>query len=420
MGWGAAQLGPLPARTLPRLLPPVACTVLVWSPRFGDRIVSRMHAWTMRLVGRLAPTWVLAVGTGWLQAFSLVDWNLSGNGATSWEPESPQVAAIGRHLQYFDADVITLQEIPLEFSDRMPAIVQRWLPGYHLALSPGSDGYIRSAILSRVPFRRYQSWLDDASLSAFGYEGRFTRDLFEAEIALPGYPTPVHVFTTHLKNGSDGESSLRRAAEAGAISNFLVRIFLPAHPGRPYVLTGDMNEDAARPGSQSRDAIGRLVNDATGLRLLTPRNPVSGSERTWPAGGAFLFVRFDYVLPSPALYSRVARAEVFRESLLSPPPAPLLPGDEATASDHLPILVVFRAPNPGRPVLTWESTAIPGAHQWELRWQGWAGYTFQLLSSEDLQHWRLEATFQPTGTRWYGWRPETTSSWRFYHLRRIP
>src|SRR5436309_15675445 len=90
----------------------------------------------------------------------------------------------------------------------------------------GTDNFIRSVILSRFPITRSQSWLDGSSLSSFGYSGNFTRDLFEAEITVPNFTQPLHVFTTHLKALSDVDSAAKRAAEASAVSNFFVAGFL--------------------------------------------------------------------------------------------------------------------------------------------------------------------------------------------------
>jgi len=73
-----------------------------------------------------------------------------------------------------------------------------------------------------------QKWLDGVSLITFGVNAQFARDLFEAEIQVPDFPDPLHVFTTHLKAQSDHESAERRGAEASAISNFFVTVFLPA------------------------------------------------------------------------------------------------------------------------------------------------------------------------------------------------
>lgn len=375
-----------------------------------------MARWTCRLKGLLAAGWM----TPSLLAFSLLDWNVAGNGAAEWNPTSPQVAAIGHHVQHLNADIITLQETPYQFSDRMPAFVAAYLPGYHLAMNSGTDGYIRSAILSRYPINRSRSWLDDAPLDSFGYGGSFTRDLFEAEIAVPGFDTPIHIFTAHLKNGSDATSATRRGAEAGAVSNFFVNVFLPQHAGRPYALTGDFNEDVERPGTNSRDAVPRLANDATGLRLTRPTNPVTGSERTWPSDGDFLFVRYDYILPSASLYARLFRSEVFRSSQLSPLPAAIQPGDEALASDHLPVLMIFRNPDNGPFALALRRVANESPQLLQLSWPAWPGYTYQVLRSADLKRWFLDATLSPAGGSEATWPVAVTGGGQFIQVRRIP
>ena len=76
------------------------------------------------------------------------------------------------------------------------------------------------AIISRFPIVRSQKWLDGVSLTNFGYAGHFARDLFEAEISVPDFEQPVHVFVAHLKAFSDADSAAKRAAEASAVSNF--------------------------------------------------------------------------------------------------------------------------------------------------------------------------------------------------------
>jgi endonuclease/exonuclease/phosphatase family metal-dependent hydrolase len=350
-------------------------------------------------------------------AFSVLNWNVNGNGAPDWSTNAAQVRAIGRIVRHLDADLITLQEIPQDQSAQVVEFVRAFLPGYHWATNSGTDGHIRSVILSRYPIRRSQSWLDGAPLAPFGYDGAFTRDLFEAEIEVPGFRAPVHVFTTHLKNGSDLRSATRRGAEAGAISNFFVHLFLPAHPDALYLLTGDLNEDVARPGQNSHDAIPRLANNATGLRLTRPVNPLTGSERTWSSRMDFLVVRYDYILPSTTLYARLARSEVFQSSRLDPPPPPLRPGDDALASDHLPVLMVFRGADPGPFALAWQ----PGdAGRWRLVWPGWPGYTYQVLRGDDLVHWRIAATLAPNGGHALSWPVPADKPARFFRVRRIP
>src|SRR6185436_13456366 len=100
-----------------------------------------------------------------------------------------------------------------------------------------------------------------ADLNPFGYtNANFTRDLFEARLSVPGFAQPLHVFTTHLKSGQGTDDSNRRAAEASAISNYLVTVFLPANSNHTYVLSGDLNEDIDDPPASDPKSIQRLAN----------------------------------------------------------------------------------------------------------------------------------------------------------------
>ena len=50
----------------------------------------------------------------------------------------------------------------------------------------------------------------------------FTRDLFEAEILVPGWTRPLHVFTTHLKAGATNpDDALKRGRKRVASPIFL-------------------------------------------------------------------------------------------------------------------------------------------------------------------------------------------------------
>ena len=281
--------------------------------------------------------------------FSVLHYNVGGNGATDWSTNSTQVKAIGHQLQHLRPDIVTFNEIPASYTWQMTNFVAAFLPGYHLAAKSGTDGYIRSAIASKYPILSSQSWLDGVSLAAFGYNGNFTRDLFQACVALPGFTKPINVFTTHLKATTSNaqNDANRRAAEAGAISNFLVTTYLAGtNSQNPYLLTGDLNEDVFRPDTSryvSGQPIQRLVSNPTGLRLTTPRNPYSDSDLTLSIRTA-LNVRFDYILPCDSLFSNLASSQVFRTDLLPILPTPLLGSDGRTASDHLPVMMVFNLP----------------------------------------------------------------------------
>jgi len=355
-----------------------------------------------------------------LHALSILTYNVGGNGATNWSTNSVQVQAIGRQMQYLQPDVITFNEVPFSHSSQMTNFVPAYLPGYFLAMNSGTDGAIRSAIISRYPIVRSVKWLDGVSLVPFGYTNTnptFTRDLFEAEINVPGFSNHLHVFTTHLKALADSQSAARRAAEASAISNFFVTTFLPINGQRPYLLTGDLNEDVSRPPSSSQHPIERLVNAATGLRLTTPRNPVTSDERTWSIRNSSLTVRFDYVLPGGLLFSNMASSQVFRSDRLSPMPPNLFTNDSRTASDHLPVLVVFHNPYDTR----FGFTAIALSNQLvRLNWQTTTGRQYRVEGSPDFISWSSLSTNLTATSSNLSWTLSRSGNQQFLRVYRLP
>ena len=136
-------------------------------------------------------------------AFSYLTYNANGNGLTNWSTNMQHVLAIGRQVQYLNPDIITFQEIPVtnNCTAQMADFVTAFRPGYYLVTNSMDDGYIHSAILSRYPIISSTSWLHGSDLTPYGYTGSgFTRDLFEAQISVPGFSQPLHVFTVHLKS----------------------------------------------------------------------------------------------------------------------------------------------------------------------------------------------------------------------------
>jgi len=286
-------------------------------------------------------------------AFSLLTYNVHGNGLTNWSTNMWHVQAIGRQMQYLDPDIIAFQEIPVtnNCTAQMADFVTAFRPGYYLVTNSLDDGYIHSVILSRYPIIASRSWLHGTDLVPFGYTNAspapyFTRDLFEAEISVPGFPQPLHVFTVHLKAGQDAYSAAKRAAEAGAVSNFFATAYPSAHGQEPYILSGDLNEDILQPPVGNPQSLQRLAGVPTGLQLATPVNPFTDSELTWSIQDANNgpTVRYDYILPCAALFSNIVSSQVFRTDLLNPPPANLYSNDDQIASDHLPVFMVFANP----------------------------------------------------------------------------
>ncbi|HAV63187.1 MAG TPA: hypothetical protein DCY13_12575 [Verrucomicrobiales bacterium] len=352
----------------------------------------------------------------WPDQITLLSWNVAGNGANDWTTNSAQVQAIGRIVRHLQPDIVTLQEIPHPHVSEMTNFIKAYLPQHELARASGTDGSIRSVIASRFPINRQQKWLDGELLNAFGYDGRFTRDLFEAEIAVPGWPQPLHVFTTHLKSMFDADSVARRSAEALAISNFVVHVFYPSWTNQPFVLTGDFNEDHVVHAASGAGVVAKLTHPAVGLHLATPRNPSTGSERTFSIRTS-LQSRLDYVLPNGQLHSNIITSQIFRTGNLHPLPPGLLTNDDRTASDHLPVLMVFGNPYPQ----SFRVTRIElSGDLLSLRWDSKPGRRYNVESSSDLVTWSTNATDLLVGGTNAIWNTAAPGGSRYYRIRMNP
>ena len=355
-------------------------------------------------------------------AFSYLTYNAHGNGLTNWSTNMWHVQAIGRQMQYLNPDIITFNEIPVtnNCTAQMADFVTAFRRGYYLATNSMDDGYIRSVILSRYPIIASTSLLHGSDLSSYGYAGSgFTRDLFEAQISVPGFSQPLHVFVVHLKSAQDADSSAKRAAEAGAISNYFATIYLPASGQQPFVLSGDMNEDILRPPPSNPQSIQRLISAPTGLHLTTAVNPFTDSELTWSIqdinNGPT--VRYDYILPCAMLSSNIVSSQVFRTDLLPNPPPPLLAGDDKTASDHLPVFMVFANPfNPPFRLL-----AIGRTNQSvSLQWESTGNRSYNIEVSSNLTVWTPLATNLVTTNTNFSFTTNVPDRAKFFRVYRAP
>ncbi len=363
----------------------------------------------------------LSVWRASVPVFSLLTYNVHGNGLTNWSTNMWHVQAIGRQVQYLDPDIITFNEIPVtnDCTAQMADFVAAFRPGYHLVTNSMDDGFIRSVILSRFAIVASRSWLHGSDLSPFGYTNSgFTRDLFEAEISVPGLAQPLHVFTVHLKSGQGADVSAKRAAEASAVSNFFATVYLPAYGSQPYVLSGDFNEDLLRPPVGNPQSLQRLAGVPTGLQLATPVNPLTGSELTWSiqdTGG--LTRRYDYVMPCTLLASNIVGSQVFRTDLLNPPPPDLYSNDDKTASDHLPVFMVFGNPfNVPFRLLSMEMTNQIVS----LTWESQNNRSYNIEVSSNLIAWApLASNLIASGAN-YTFQTNMSDAFRFFRVYRAP
>jgi endonuclease/exonuclease/phosphatase family metal-dependent hydrolase len=367
---------------------------------------------------------ILSVWCGSAPSFSFLTYNANGNGQTNWSTNMWHVRAIGRQVQCLNPDIITFQEIPVtnNCTAQMPDFVAAFCPGYHLVTNSADDGYIHSAILSRFPIIASRSWLHGADLAPYGYTNAnpspyFSRDLFEAQIAVPGFPQPLHVFTAHLKSGQTGPESSKRAAEAGAVSNFFATVYPAAYGQPPYVLSGDLNEDVLRPPDSNPQSLQRLVNAATGLQLTTPVNPFTDSELTISTRDETgLTRRYDYVLPCGLLFSNIVGSQVFRTDLLNPLP-PNLYSDDDNASDHLPVFVVFANPYN----TPFHLLCIGVTNQLvSLKWESTSNRQYHLEASSNLTAWTPWVTNLTATGADFIFATNVPGEMKFFRVRRAP
>lgn len=336
-------------------------------------------------------------------SWSVMTWNIRG--ASGWSDQSESAKAMGRHLAFLQPDIIAFNEIPDSARNRFGDFIQQYLPEHETVVSPGTDGFIRNGVASRFPILASASRLDGVSLSGFGSNSRFTRDLLETKIALPDSTEPLTLFVTHLKAGSTASDLNRRAAEASAVSNYLARVFLPGNRGTDYLLVGDLNEDVFDPPNNTGRPVQRLIGRGTEMFLSQPVNPVSRSTDTWPTGsvsGGGGGSRLDYILSSVSLQDDLMSVQVFQSESLpwnvwaeqaGDVEIELSAQDSRQASDHYPVIAVFNNRNWNsqtsqtasvRVILQPESvlqishTTHPGFYYW-------------YETSDNLEDWRISS-----------------------------
>ncbi len=261
---------------------------------------------------------------GW-PGFSVLDYNVSGIGAAGTEARE----ALQRIVDYFDPDVIVLQEA------KGTTYPQQFLaanPGYEGVYSSGDGAHNRRMIMSKYD-------IIDASVREHDLGEGSLRSLFAATIDLPG-PKDLEVFTAHWHASS---AAVRANESAASVAR--LQAYGAAHPGAWYLYAGDFND------VDTSSRIAALVALSVGLEMTTPVDPNNGSSATLnadPDVGTYLDRRVDYILPSDTLAAygtdgRLLNTWTYTAETIPPP---LTLSDTVLASDHLPVFVEFAAPEP--------------------------------------------------------------------------
>jgi hypothetical protein len=209
---------------------------------------------------------------------------------------------------------------------------------------------------------------------------------------------------------------------ASAVSNFFATVFLAGtNATHPYLLAGDMNEDAFFPDNTyiSGQPIQRMASLPTGLQMTVPVNPVTHTDLTESIQGS-LDTRFDYILPCGLLFSNIAGMQVFRTDLLTNFTPSLFSNDDQIASDHLPVLMVFNNPFDTPFALL---SAVHTNQNLTLQWQSQYNRSFNIETSSNLADWTPFVTnlqTASTNSPFVFSTNNVTDRQKFFRIYRVP
>jgi endonuclease/exonuclease/phosphatase family metal-dependent hydrolase len=275
---------------------------------------------------------------------------IEANGRKDWDGwvelkkddiNSVAIENTARVIEAVNADVLAVVEaedrIALQlFNDQ---ILSRFNATYqHNMLIDGNDARgIDVGLYSRHPILSVRSNIDEG-LPA----GRiFSRDCAEYEIDL-GAGQSLWLMVNHLKSkgyGSAQSSDARRQKQAQTIAD----IYRTRHANHPFVIVaGDFND------TPNGAPLAPLLT-GTNLRdvMSHPKYTSKPGARPGTFGSGSASNKIDYVLLSPALWSRVQDVDVERRGVWAPrtfPHFPTITRMQDAASDHAAVWVDLQIP----------------------------------------------------------------------------
>jgi endonuclease/exonuclease/phosphatase family metal-dependent hydrolase len=244
------------------------------------------------------------------------------------KPESEK-RALRRIICDVAADVLVLQEMGGEpyVEELRRDLRNAGLDYRFVALATAEDADRHLAILSRRPLKRVSTHTD-LQFAYFGAKEKVKRGLLEATIETAA--GDVTIFAVHLKSRfterpDDPQSALRRAGEATAVRDRVLKEF-PAPAAARFVVLGDCND-----GKTSRTLAHLQKRGATEVAVLLPAADSRGEvwSHVWRKEESYS--RVDQILVSPGLMPAVQGGS-----------ARIHDGDGvAEASDHRPLVVTL-------------------------------------------------------------------------------
>ena len=242
--------------------------------------------------------------------------------------------------------------------------------------------------------------------------------MFEAEVAVPGLPQPLHVFTAHLKSAQDAASSAKRAGGSGRHLQFFRRNLSSDERAAALRVEWRPERRHAPAAREPPQSIQRLISAPTGLHLATPCQPLTGSERTWSiqdAGG--LTVRYDYILPCGLLFSNIIERPGFPHRFAATRRRRLYTNDNKIASDHLPVFMVFA--NPFNPPFRLLSIGVTNQIV-SLKWESTSNRQYHVEVSSNLAAWTPFATNLAATGADFTFTTNVPGDVQFFRVRRAP
>lgn len=242
------------------------------------------------------------------------------------KPEEAKRALLAT-LKVLDADVLILQEMgSLPYLEELQHDLRiLGIPYPHSHLVSAGDASRHLAALSRLPWKQATSHCD-LDFKYFAGRERIKRGLLEIEFQTRA--GPLTVWGVHLKSRftdrpDDPQSALRRAGEAVAVRDAILRKHPPGC-GDHYVLMGDFNDVR-----HARPLRACLARGQTSICTMLSAQDTRGELWTRFHRKDDSYERVDFILCSDALLPAVRG----RTAQLCDAPSVRL------ASDHRPVFV---------------------------------------------------------------------------------
>jgi endonuclease/exonuclease/phosphatase family metal-dependent hydrolase len=255
--------------------------------------------------------WLALAGAMWAETLTVATYNVENyvmanrvvEGVYRKNYPKPEAAktALRTVIKALDADVIALQEVgPLPYLEELRRdLASEGVDYPHVAWIEAADTERHVAVLSRRPFTAVTRHTD-LMFAYFGKEERVKRGLLEVRFETGG--GEVALFVVHLKSrytdrADDPESARRRAGEAEAVRDRVLRIFPePERSQARFLIAGDFNDG---PGSRPLRALS--ARGKTTIAEVLAAADSRGEMWTHFYRKEDSYSRVDYVLVSPGL-----------------------------------------------------------------------------------------------------------------------